>query len=336
MNVLFTEHLRHSSFATKPFAEADEEANSEVNEFIFEALTAFAWALDDDMLAEESEYDLEDLSDQWAAFEELTDEETISVLKGCLAETAAQAFGSPDDESIRGVLRILKTAPKATATTATVLGPTPRGTKAFLQQLKVLKYGDSYGNDDVYAAKAVKQFPKDKFRYGHPYSDYNSQKPTQIALKNPTLSVHTEAFRAVDAVGQGFTHQWRIYNVLSNEWVSPLMLKSEAEAATAELNQMYVQELHEAANGQQAIPTTHLQENLSVRDENRMNRYLEALNRQNFTMSGSIAQSGGGSTMISDMKAAAQLINERKARFGEDENVRDELGAIHAYQKMKR
>jgi hypothetical protein len=85
------------------------------------------------------------------------------------------------------------------------------------------------------------------------------------------LNVHTESvFIATDAVGQGFQHQWRIYNALTNEWVSPMMLKSDAEKISSDLNSQFRQAMIAEGIIEQSpsvpegytLPSTPLTENL--------------------------------------------------------------------------
>jgi hypothetical protein len=244
--------------------------------------------------------------------------------------------------------RVFQQTARVTSTTPNQSGnqplPNEKGARAFLKQLRVAKHADAFGNDDAFHARNVKVSDRVKHRYGHPYADFDNQ-PNQPNdnrdLANPTLNVHAESvFMATDAVGQGFKHQWRIYNALTNEWVSPMMLKNDAEATPADLNGQFHQAMiAESIVDQPAptkLPTTKLEEGLLHRDDERMNRYLDVLNRPNFSMSGSIAQTSHPSTAVNDLKQVSLLIEKRKQAFQEDAPVSDELQVIHGKHKKKR
>jgi hypothetical protein len=96
-----------------------------------------------------------------------------------------------------------------------------QGVKEFLKKLIVHKMGEPYGNDDAFSAKDVKPYDRAANRHGHPYADYNNQRPTQRGLANPTLNValQKEAFAAVDSVGMG-EPMFRVVNVLTGEYVT--------------------------------------------------------------------------------------------------------------------
>jgi hypothetical protein len=62
-----------------------------------------------------------------------------------------------------------------------------------------------------------------------------------------------------------------------------------------------------------------------------------ALKRQNVTMGGSLADSNyAPNSVVSDLKAAALLVEKRKARFNEDASVNSELESIHVKQHKDR
>jgi hypothetical protein len=71
-------------------------------------------------------------------------------------------------------------------------------------------------------------------------------------------------------------------------------------------------------NKEAYIPSLKIQENLLKPADPRYAQYLERMNA-NFTMSGSLAQSDHSINHASEWKKTAQLINERKAKFEENE-----------------
>jgi hypothetical protein len=217
--------------------------------------------------------------------------------------------------------------------------PNEKGVRAFLQQLKVSKYGDPVGNDAAFQAKDVKTFDRPKNRYGHPYADFNNQKSTQTPLANPRLNVQTEAFRAVDSVGQGMRHQWKVLNRLTNEYVTHRMLnKEDAIEMASNLNKEFLRTLTELNVPQvqhRQLPATPLQEGLFVHDQARMNSYVAAIERTNHPMSYSVGATPRTGA-IHDLKQTALLVEMRKARFGEDTFNSDELSAIHSVSRHRR
>jgi hypothetical protein len=219
--------------SSTPFQDVQDDEDSA---FVLEALTAFAQDLEANELDEDSDSDLETIFDAWCECCEITDPATIDILKGVLVETAKEAFGEGSDSDIRSLLSVLKTTPKVTYTTPNKEGMTPlageHGVKAFLTQLKVAKYGDAYGNDGFDASK-YKAFDREKNHFGYNYSaanDYNNQKPSR-PLQNPTLNVSTDnkafeaVYRAVDSVGQGFRHQYKVANLPSRRYLCKIQSK---------------------------------------------------------------------------------------------------------------
>jgi hypothetical protein len=71
---------------------------------------------------------------------------------------------------------------------------------------------------------------------------------------------------------------------------------------------------HKGKVQNEAIASTPIQEGLLHRDDAKMNRYLAAMKRQNFTASGDVAQSNHPSTAASDWRAAQALINEQRRK----------------------
>jgi hypothetical protein len=90
--------------------------------------------------------------------------------------------------------------------------------------------------------------------------------------------------------------------------------------------------------GQQApVASTPITENiLKPLDPGREARYLEAFNKQNYTMSGSVVQSGASINHANEWKQTQQMINERKNKFGEDRLVSSELDVIRSVSKRDR
>jgi hypothetical protein len=235
-----------------------------------------------------------------------------------IMEAAEEAGAVPqDDDSVASFLSYLaKPFPKPSKTTPNndddPMHPLPgeAGVKRFLQQLRVAKHPDPYGNKGFDGGQ-YQTFNRTKNNFGHSNVDFNGQSPSR-PLSNPILNVQNikNNFECVDSVGIG--KHFRVVNHLTNEYCSPtLHSKSQGDQIAADLNQQFLSLLGEndiivTDEPQQAtlpIPVTHLQENLLVRDDNRMNRYLSVLNRPNFTSQGSIAQSGPVNTAIADLKA---------------------------------
>ena len=269
MTLLFEKTLEQSTpFKTSLLCEEEQieeaEDNDDVNDFVFEALTAFAQAVDDEVLEKSSEYNLEGTLDDFCSWQEF-DEDTIDLLKGCLVAVSKEAFGEGTDEDIRSTLRILRTTPATTYTTPNKSGlqplPGETGARAFFKQLRVAKHADSYGNDDVFQAKDVKVFDRAKFRYGNPYADFNNQKSTQTALKSPTLNVTMkEAFCAVDSVGMNIKTQWRVLNKLTGNYITKQFDRTQAEELASDLNAEYRRVLL----GEIETPSSSLQEGYTL------------------------------------------------------------------------
>ncbi len=308
-------------------------------------LSSFASMLSEDNLDDESN-DIEATFDCWAESTGELSEDDILLLKMILNETTAEAYGQASDANIRKVLKILGQGgvnDDVTMTTPNKNGMTPlkneKGARAFLRQLKTATRPYDPHNNTGFRASSYKAFPREKNHFGYDYSyanDFNNQPdspPGNRALANPTLNVRTEAFAAVDAIGMNMAHQYKVVNLLTSEFVTGLCHKEDAQKIANELNAAFAVELAQLDETKRAaneIPSLALQENI-FRPLNPA--YLKAFQKENYTMSGSIAQSGAPSTAVSDWKAAQLLIERRKGKFGENENHRDEFDSIRAVQQ---
>lgn len=264
------------------------------------------------------------------------DESAIEVLLALINETTSRIFGSITEANIRSLLKTLASKPEVTSTTATVVGPTPKGTKAFLDQLRVAKTADFAGNDAAFQARDVKTF--DRKRYGVPpsHSEFNIAN-TQVTLANPTLrTVRTEGcFQAQDSTGMGFKHQYRICNLLTSEWVTPMMDKGAAEEQAAQMNSEFVQSLHERTMQRESrLPQTELGESLMTPlSQSKIDAVNAALGNNKFTMAGSIGQSDYSveQSPAKAFKETAMLVEARKQKFHENTDVTESM-AIHSEQ----
>lgn len=238
---LFEQHLMSTMYRGL----SNEPLDEKITEDDVNQLTAILQTFADGLCPDT---DLEEQCYQFAEYMEWDDEDDVDCFKAMLAEFDTQAGGDNSDASIRATLKILAGRPGVTHTNVMDQGggchplPTEQGARAFLKSLPVSKYGDYAGNYAVFQGRGVKTFDRIKNRYGHPTVDYNDQQNKPAAnrnLANPTLNIHAEfVFVAADAVGLGMQHQWRVYNSLNNNaWISPMMLKSEAEGNREGLEQ---------------------------------------------------------------------------------------------------
>jgi hypothetical protein len=338
----------------EPLDEDDDEGD-----LVTSILTEFSQSMTEDEL-EYADIDvLENYFEDWAMETGELSEDDIVALKRILMNVAEEAFsGEPENtaENIRSVLKVLQSSgektkpskgstldtlskrPEISTTTANVLGPTPKGVRAFLDQLKVLKHSNYAGNAASFQAKDVKVFDRVKNRYGHPYTDFNSQKPTQTALANPRLNVATEAFAAVDAVGMNMNHQHRVVNLLTGEYVTGYCNREDAERITSDLNSQF--QLAMIAEGlpeqpvvmSKVLPSTPLQEGLF--DNSNVAKYAAYLNKStpSKTMDGGMYQSTNVDiTAMADFKATAALQSRASNKFvGETETT--EQNALRSRQ----
>jgi hypothetical protein len=194
-----------------------------------------------------------DLSEAWTAFTAAygIDDEDAQYLGECLTESTKAAYGNFEDASVIHFLKQLAQPLKSTTRYPNQSGMTPlkneTGIKAFLKQLPISSIADPFGNRSFSADKYT-AFDRQKNRMGVNYSvanDYNSQKNRYAPLANPRLNVSTEAFAAVDSQGQGFRHQYKVVNLITNEYVSKQMDKSQAEEIAKGLNNEFAQMLDE-------------------------------------------------------------------------------------------
>lgn len=341
---LFNEHLLSAKRRGLRLLQEDVEQIEEEDEddLVTSILTNFACMLSEDEVDDPTN-DLEGTFDEWCMSTGELSESDTELLKQVLSEVAREAYGKANDENIRGVLRILKTTPATSYTTPNQSGlqplPGETGVRAFLKQLRVAKHADAFGNDDVFQAKDVNVFHRAKHRYGHPYTDFNNQRSTQTALKNPTLNVHSEAeepFTAIDSVGLGINVHYRVLNTLTGEYLTKKIDKRQAESVASDLNSEYrrvlLGEIETPLQEEYTLPALPIQESL----RQPLNpAYAAYLNKSNpaWTMGGNLHQSNHQSTVVSDFKAAQLLIERRKEKFGENENRRDEFDAIRAVQQ---
>ena len=296
---------------------------------------------------------------------------------------------------------LAKPAKKPTETTPNEFtkgkGTQQGGVTRFLQQLKVARHPEPFGNDDAFSAKDVKVFDRQKNNYGHPYSKANDWNQGGSPLQNPVLNVRTEdRYQALDSIGQGFRHQYKVADLLTSEWVTPQMMnKEDAQRIaanlnlSAELNQLdksvtrkHFQQVantvraiehpvtrqefadHHAgifakqnprfdhskwhaacgtktkaergvtSNEDRSLPSTPITEGLlTPLKTSQVDAVERALKRNNYTMGGSIAQTGTTttSTAIADLKAVQRLKNEQQRS---DEP--NEMDAVNAKSSPRR
>lgn len=255
------------------------------------------------------------------------DANTRQFLANTLIETVSrETNGRVEDDDIKSFLKSLARFPKSTKTTPNEIGLTPlageHGTKAFLKTLVIQKHDEPFGND-AFNANRYKAFDRLAHRFGKNYDpddDYNNQRPSR-PLASPTLNVDTNnrAFEAVDSVGMNARTHWRVVNTLTGDYVTNQIEKTVAEHIADEINREFValvQQHNRRALHEANIPSTEIQHNLLKPLDP---RYVAAFEKKNWTMGGSVAQSGYSTSPITDMKAAALLVEKRKEKFGEND-----------------
>jgi hypothetical protein len=275
---------------------------------------------------------LSDSMELFAAANNLSPDD-LSFLEKTLIEATERALETDtiEEDDVRSFLAQLnKPFPKPTETSATVLGATPKGTQAFLNQLKVQKHPDAFGNDDVFRASDVSAFNRAAHSYGHGYEPFNDQPNKPLANARLNVSVK-EAFGIVDTTGFGerVANGYRVVNKLTSEFVSKPMHHATATQIAMDLNDEFAIAVAEAQEQELAeqpvpsdIPSTPITESILVPlSSDKMNRYLAAFEQQK-TNSNAVDQP---STIVSDWKVAALLQEKQRAKCAPEPSEHDAL-----------
>jgi hypothetical protein len=278
--------------------------------------------------------DTDDLEEHFNAFVDINElpETEAEFLETALIEATQNVFGKhATDARVKAFLKTLSKQPGITKTTPNKSGMTAAesGIRKFLASLTVDKHDDTYGNRGIDAAN-YKQFNRHgKNNYGHDNVEFNLQ-PNR-PLVNPRFNVSVrEAFAAVDSVGMGMNHQYKVVNVLTGEYVSRMINKDVAEEIAADLNNDFAVALQESRKqpSPNEIASLPIQEGLH-RPIPRS--YLSDFSRQQKLMSGGAV----AETPAQAWKKNQQLIDSRKAAFDED-NTLNELDSIKGRSKVRR
>ncbi len=305
-DILFEQHLFSSPMELKPFlceeeaADIDAEDIQEVITYLLPLLLNFAEGVDD--------YDsIDEAFCDWIEANALDDDDADFI-----ADNIAEAGFANDDEG-----------------TPNLDGMTPlrfeRGVKNFLKTLRI--HASERIPNPAFDADKYKSFSRAKNNYGYDYSaanDYNNQGGRP--LQNPRLNVSTEDYAAVDSVGISSPMDFRVLHIPSGTYQTSKMSREDCEQLAYEMNQ-------EASQlDERSLPALPIQEGLLQPLEP---KYIAAINKasdhQNYTMSGNIAQSDHTMNHAKNWRETQQLINERKAKFGD--NRIDEFNAIRTVQR---
>ena len=201
---LFDLHLLNS-LAERRFQSQPMLAD-ELNEAATNIVQAFTYALTDDELAEGSDVDIEELFDQFLAYEDL--EEYSELLKEIINLTAEEIYGEANRDNIKKVLQGLKGVEVRYPSQSGGMAPAKEegGIRKILHQHPISVQPDAYGNDKVFQGSGVKVYNREKDRMGKNYNyknDYNQQggQPLQNPLLTSQCRGWSQKIEACDSVG---------------------------------------------------------------------------------------------------------------------------------------